>query len=173
MEHVHVIIKELKQKNYQHFDEFYHLTKQQVFFAVIGIVKDQSLAEDLLQETYMKFLEKIDSFKEGSNPSAYLTSIARNLAIDLYHKRKKEVLSDELMDMIPSEEVEDEKSEEIFKLLDLLEPLEKEIIIMHVINDLKFREISKILNKPLGTVLWIYNKAIKKMKMEVGEFNDK
>ena len=37
----------------------------------------------------MKFLEKIDSFKEGSNPSAYLTSIARNLAIDLYHKRKK------------------------------------------------------------------------------------
>ena len=65
------------------------------------------------------------------------------------------------------------KSEEIFKLLDLLEPLEKEIIIMHVINDLKFREISKILNKPLGTVLWIYNKAIKKMKMEVGEFNDK
>lgn len=41
---------------------------------------------------------------------------------------------------------------------------------MHAINDLKFREIAEITQKPLGTVLWIYNKAIKKLQKKVGEF---
>ena len=40
---------------------------------------------------------------------------------------------------------------------------------MHVINDLKFREIAEIIHKPIGTVLWVYNKAIKKLKEKVGD----
>ena len=44
---------------------------------------------------------------------------------------------------------------------------------MHAINDLKFKEIASITKKPLGTVLWIYNKAIKKLKEKVGEQDDK
>lgn len=173
MEQFDQIIKELKQKDYARFDVFYNLTKQQVFFTIIGIIKDQSLTEDVLQETYMKFLEKIHYVKEGANPVAYLTTIARNLAIDLYHKRKKELFAEEIIDQIPSEETKENNDEEIFKLLDLLDHQEREIIVMHVINDLKFREIAKIIGRPIGTVLWIYQKAIKKMKEKVGDINDK
>ena len=170
MEQIHDIIKELRQQNYARFDVFYRLTKQQVFFAILSIIKDQSLTEDLLQETYMKFLEKINNFKEGSNPYAYLTQIGRNLAIDLYNQRKKEIRSEEIFETIPAEEPEEETSDEIFKILDELNDDEKEIVVMHAINDLKFREIADITKKPLGTVLWIYNKAIKKLKTKVGEF---
>ena len=45
----------------------------------------------------------------------------------------------------------------------------KEVVTLHVINDLKFKEIAKIMKKPLGTVLWIYNKAIKKLRDKVGD----
>ena len=63
-----------------------------------------------------------------------------------------------------------EEQEEIFKILDLLEPMERQIVTLHVINDLKFREIAEIVEKPLGTVLWIYNKAIKKLKEKAVDF---
>ncbi len=172
MERIQEIIRELKMKNYTHFDTFYLLTKQQVFFTIVGIIKDQSLAEDLLQDTYMRFLEKIDQFKEGGNPYAYLTTIGRNLAFNLYHERKKVVQSEEIFETIPSPQEPDDPSDDILELLNLLDLEEREIVTMHVINDLKFREIAGIMKKPLGTVLWLYNKAMKKLKQEVGEIHD-
>ena len=169
MEKVKDIIRELRVRNYNHFDTFYSLTKQQVFFAIYAIVKDQSVAEDLLQDTYMRFLEKIDHFKDGHNPVSYMTSIGRNLAINYYNQKKKEIVSDDYIDMIPSPEVETEDDPDILALLDLLTQDEREIVVMHVINDLKFREIAEVTQKPLGTVLWIYNKAMKYLKEKVGE----
>ena len=70
------------------------------------------------------------------------------------------------------EEIQEETDDYIFKLLDELSRDEKDIVTMHVINDLKFREIADIMKKPLGTVLWIYNKAMKKLKEKVGESHD-
>ena len=169
MDKIHVIIEELKQRDYKSFDTFYNLTKNQVFYAIVSIVKDQYQAEDLMQEVYMKFLEKIEDYKSNSNPYAYLSTIARNLAINYYNKNKRIVVSDELIESIPDEEVE-EVNEDIFKILDLLDPDEREIVTLHVINDLKFREIAIMMDKPLGTVLWIYNKAIKKLKEKAVDF---
>ncbi|MDR4968238.1 MAG: RNA polymerase sigma factor [Acholeplasmataceae bacterium] len=88
MDQIHAIIEELKKRNYQSFDTFYNLTKNQVFYAIINIVKDQDLAEDIMQDTYVKFLEKIEQYKSGSNPYAYLSTIARNLAINTYNREK-------------------------------------------------------------------------------------
>lgn len=172
MEQIQEIVRELKVKNYTQFDTFYRLTKQQVFFSIVSIIKDQSLAEDLLQDTYMRFLERIDQFKEGGNPYAYLTAIGRNLAFNLYNERKKVIQSEEIFETIPSPPEEEDPSDDIMKLLDILDISEREVVTMHVINDLKFREIASIMKKPLGTILWIYNKAMKKLHAEVGENND-
>jgi RNA polymerase sigma-70 factor, ECF subfamily len=169
MDQIHEIIKELKQRNYQSFDVFYNLTKNQVFYAIINIVKDKSQAEDLMQDTYLKFLEKIDQYKDGNNPYAYLSKIARNLAINYYHQDKKIVYNDEIIDHSDSLYESIEENEDIFKLLNILSDIEKEVVTLHVINDLKFKEIAGILKKPLGTILWIYNKAIKKLKEKAGD----
>jgi RNA polymerase sigma-70 factor, ECF subfamily len=168
MERIDEIIEELKLKNYTSFDLFYNLTKNQVFYAIVTIIKDRNLAEDLMQDTYMKFLEKIDQYKKGSNVAAYLSQIGRNLAINSYNRRKKEVRSEDIFETIASPEVIEE-NEDIFKILDLLGDDEREIVVLHVINNLKFREIADITDKPIGTVLWIYNKAIKKLKEKVGD----
>ncbi|MDD3068157.1 MAG: RNA polymerase sigma factor [Acholeplasmataceae bacterium] len=170
MDQIHEIIEQLRKKDYSSFDTFYALTKKQVFFAIVSIVKDEDLTEDLMQDTYVKFLEKIDQYRSGENPYAYLSRIGRNLAINTYNKRKKEVISEEIFETIPSEEVvQEEDEQDILKILDLLDQDEKEVVTLHVINDLKFREVAETMDKPLGTVLWIYNKAIKKLKQELGE----
>lgn len=41
-----------------------------------------------------------------------------------------------------------------------------------MIDNLKFKEIAKMKDKPLGTILWLYNKAIKKLKRKVEEENE-
>ena len=55
----------------------------------------------------------------------------------------------------------------VFKIAkELLRPKEFEIVYLHLIEDLKFEDISKHINKPLGTVLWSYNNSIKKLRKE-------
>jgi RNA polymerase sigma-70 factor, ECF subfamily len=164
-------IKQFKKKDYQAFDTFYQLTKKQVFFSIITIIKDENLVEDIMQDAYLKFLNSIDKVNDSKNVVAYLSRIARNLAIDLYNERKKEIYSEEVFENLLDEDTYDEEQQEdILKMLDLLDSTEKEIITLHVINELKFREISDMMEKPLGTVLWIYQKGIKKLKEKVGEY---
>ena len=162
------MIEEFRVLNYTHFDEFYNLTKKNVFFSIVSIVKDNYAIDDLMQDTYMKFLENINNYKSQSI-NAYLSTIARNLAINYYNKEKRIIHNDEIIDYVQSE---DKKTNyeyiEVLELLKTLDDTSREIVILHTINDLKFKEIAKILNKPLGTVLWIYNKAIKELKRKVG-----
>ena len=50
------------------------------------------------------------------------------------------------------------------KLLEKLNEEEREVISLHVVTGLKHREIAKLLNKPLSTILSKYNRAIKKLQ---------
>jgi len=171
MHQIKEIVKQLKVQDQRHFDIFYDMTKKAVFYAVAGIIRDENLIEDVMQETYMKFLSNIDKVDENGNVVAYLSMIARNLALDMYNRRKREVYGDDLMDQMPDQRPEPQPDDqEVFKILDLLDDDAREIVTLHVINELKFREIAVIVDKPLGTVLWKYNKAIKTLKGKVGEY---
>ncbi|MDD2493146.1 MAG: sigma factor, partial [Bacilli bacterium] len=93
-ENINKLVFELKKGNLDVFDEFYELTKKQVFYAVIAILKDQSLTEDIMQDAYLRFLDKINYYKDRTNAVAFLVTIARNLAINTYNRRKKEIIYD-------------------------------------------------------------------------------
>lgn len=165
------IIKQLKNDNLDMFDEFYDLTKNQVYVTILSVVKNKMTAEDIMQDTYLRFLNNIHKYKENTNVVAFIVTNARNLAINYYNKHKKEEFHDfSLYEDTYVNEPEDNK------LLDLvyqtLEGKELDVFIMHVIDDLKHKEIAKIMKKPLGTITWLYNKAVKKMKEKVGEENE-
>ena len=72
------IIEEFRDCNYNHFDEFYNETKKSVFFSIAAIVKDRDSIDDLMQDTYIKFLENIGKYKSKTNINAYLSTIAHN-----------------------------------------------------------------------------------------------
>ena len=84
MERIREIIHEFKEKNYDSFDEFYNSTGKVVYHVIIGIVRRREVAEDLMQDTYTKFLESIDSVSLEKSPVAYLVQIARNASINYY-----------------------------------------------------------------------------------------
>ena len=167
------IIEELREANYRHFDEFYNSTKKSVFFAIAAIVKDNSTIDDLMQDTYVKFLENISKYQSKTSINAYLSTIAHNIAINYYNREKRLVHDEEVIDYVAApDNKKDYKEIEALEMLKDLDDQSREIVVLHIINDLKFREIAKIVNKPLGTVLWIYNKAIKELKRKAGALDE-
>ena len=81
------IIYELKHDNLDFFDDFYDLTKKQVYYAIMMIVKDVEATEDIMQDTYLRFLNNINRYKDNTNVIAFIVTIARNLAINYYNRR--------------------------------------------------------------------------------------
>ena len=164
------IIEEFRVGNYDSFDEFYHQTNKQLYVFIYDIIRNRQSSEDLLQETYMRFLNHIDKYKKNTNYFNFLVTIARNLAINEYHKQKRMVYDEEYIYSVKEESPTDVP--DLFYLLDYLNEKEREIVILHMIDNLKFKEIAKMKDKPLGTILWLYNKAIKKFKRKVEEENE-
>lgn len=172
MKRIDEIVEKFKINNYDNFDEFYDLTKKSVYFSIKNIIKSQTLVDDLMQETYIKFLNNVDKYKTNTNVIAFITVMARNIALNEYNRRKREIIVDDYT--LDSCDNERNKSEgNILDFLSKLENIETEIVSLHIINNLKFKEISKILNRPLGTILWIYNKAIKKLREMVNAYEKK
>ena len=165
-------IRQLKSGNKDAFDKVYELTYRKIFFVVLPILHDRALAEDIMQDTYLKFLEKLYDYK-SNNSLAYILTIARNLAINEYNKRKREVkVFDSDMDNFSFDaylEISAQNKELIKNALSVLTSVERNIFLLHNLENLKHKEIALILNKPLGTITWTYQQAIRKMRKHLKE----
>lgn len=158
-------IDSLINKDNEAFKIIYDNTKKGVFSIIISIVKNKAVTEDLMQDTYIKMVEKIHQYKKGRNFYAWLLQIAKNTALDHYRKFNKEIVYDPMEQSYYHDSLKTE--EKTYSVLDLVKPLddlEKQIVLLHAVDDMKFKDIAQVVDKPLGTVLWIYNKAIKSLK---------
>lgn len=171
MGRVKQIIKELKANDYSSFDEFYSITSKLVYYVIADIIKNKQTIEDLMQETYMKFIQNIENVNPSKNPNAYLAQIAKNLAINEFNKRKRVVVDDTHFTNLKDPKTNEDSGIDL-GIINYLAGIEKEVVTLKLIGDLKYREIAVILDKPMGTVQWIYNTAIKKLREKVGGENE-
>ncbi|MGD9761784.1 MAG: RNA polymerase sigma factor [Candidatus Izemoplasmatales bacterium] len=155
----------LIEKDDEAFQFVYENTKKGVFSMIISIVKNKAATEDLMQDTYIKMIEKIHQYKKGKNFYAWLLQIAKNTALDYYRKHKNEVVYDPQEQSYYHDSLKtDEKTYSVLDLVKPLNDLEKQIVLLRAVDQMKFKDIAQIVDKPLGTVLWIYNKAINSLK---------
>ncbi len=162
------LLIQLQNDKMEYFDEFYNLTKNKVFYMAYSILQDYHLSEDILQDTYIKFLKHKKKVKVDGNILSYLLEISKNLSLNYVKKHKKVVNIDNLI--FKHEEHYQEELEELKLVKDMKKILnenEFQIVILKIINELTNNEIATLLNKPLGTVLWTYNNAIKKLRRDL------
>ena len=156
----------LQEGKMENFDEFYEATKRGVYSASYTIVQDHTIAEDVLQETYLRFLEKLPSLHKDRSILAYLMKTAQNLSLNIVKERNR---FDDGVD-ITKMKTEDPPPQDdyIFSIMKrTLKPKETQIVILHVIEDMTHEQIAEALHKPLGTVLWTYHNAIEKLRKEM------
>ena len=162
------LLIQLQNDKMEYFDEFYNLTKNKVFYMAYSILQDYHLSEDILQDTYIKFLKHKKKVKVDGNILSYLLEISKNLSLNYVKKHKKVVNIDNIV--FKYEEQYQEEFEELKLVKDMKKILnenEFQIVILKIINELTNNEIAQLLNKPLGTVLWTYNNAIKKLRRDL------
>ena len=143
------------------------MTSKQVYFTSLNILKNHALAEEITQDVYVKFLSEISSFKEYYNVFSYLTTISRNLSINVYNKNKKIINDEEIINFTKYDDstIDDLNAQEILSLIE--DTSSREIVVYHVIFEYTFLQISKIMKVPLGTILWKYNKTMKYLKERI------
>jgi len=168
---IKILVKNLQSGDMSGFDDIYYETKDIVFYSILGILKDYSLSEDIMQDTYLKALSKIHSYKPTHSFKAWIVTIGKNLAINEFNRRKKETNIDIQENEIFLGQTESRSENQILieQIFKVLNDTEREIVLLHVVGDLKHREIAKLLNKPTGTITWSYNNSLKKLKNELNE----
>ena len=162
---------------YIDFDELYNNHSKKLRHIAYNITKDRHLAEDVVQETFIKAYKKIETIEDTGKIGAWLSAIAGRTAIDFLRaeKRRKWLPSDQsLMDQIfsdqdvkPSIEKEVEIllfKEDIQHLLYKLTIEYQEVLVLRVQYGLKEEEIALQLNLKSGTVKTRLHRARKQLK---------
>jgi RNA polymerase sigma-70 factor (ECF subfamily) len=127
-------------------------------------------AEDLVQQTYLKALERQDQFK-GSNIDPWVITILKNIFIDSTKKKKEDLLGDDTPELSSNDEsstilLERDKD----KCLKSLS--EKEIEIIALKQTSSYDEIAEDLNIKTGTLRQIFSRAKEKFMRCMGFFNE-
>ncbi len=162
-------VSRLKAGDAAAFDHIYELTHRAVYFAVFYILRDKMLAEDVLQETYVRALSSLGQYREHTNFTAWLTTVGKSIALNLLKKRAREVATDFNEDphSLGTRETE---LPFIFDLAGkVLSEEEYEIVMLCQVAGYKRREVAEMLGIPLSTVTWKNNEALKKLRAKLDE----
>jgi RNA polymerase sigma-70 factor, ECF subfamily len=167
------------------FDELYDKYHHDVFQFLFYMVKNRELAEDLVQEVYIRVLKAYDRFEGKSSEKTWLFSIAKNVAIDHFRKQKgwKQRLL-ESFDMSARQVRDDQplpedlalQSEEIqmmYRCLDQCTVDQRMVIIMRYIHELTITETAEALSWTESKVKTTQHRALKTLKKLMEEMIEK
>lgn len=146
----------------------YDCMARQMFALAFSVLKNYADAEDAMQETFLKVIQSIHSYRSNGNARAWLLSITRNTAIDLLRKKKDEFCIEDVSAICKEEKSSDFADKLIIEeALMTLERIDREIIVLKIVSGLKFGEISEIVGLPLSTVQKRCQRALKKLKTQL------
>ncbi len=148
---------------------------QQVYSFLVRICGDVHIAEDLMQDTFLKAMEKIDTFDGKCKLTTWLCQIAKNTYYDHLRKQKKFTCAEVVLDEISAEElspeetvVSKETAKEIRMLIHQLPEPYKEVFLLRFYADITFREIGQMFGKSevWGRVTYLRSKEMLIERME-------
>ena len=170
------LLKLLQKKSEQGFDYLYKNYAPALLGAIFRIVNDKTLAEDILQEAFMKIWNNVPFYDESKGKLyTWMLNICKNLAIDK-QRSKQEKVTRENLDLENSvytidQQKQTEFSPEIIGLKRLVADLpieQKNVIEKMYFLGYSQKEIAEELNIPLGTVKSKARQAITRLRFVFG-----
>jgi RNA polymerase sigma-70 factor (ECF subfamily) len=166
------LITAARRGDHEAFKELVRRYETRVAATVIGMLGKCPEAEDVGQETFIRFYKSLEKFRGESSLGTYLTRIAMNLslnelrrrkrrAIIFFHKPLEEVY--DVPDAKASHQAADDK-ELVHQAIQKLEQKFRSVIVLRLIDGYSTEETARILNVPVGTVLSRLARAQKKLK---------
>ena len=180
-------IEQIKAGKQEGLKEIYEAYLPYIYSVILSVLGNKEDAEDVSCEFFIKLWNTAEKYRPGGGHKTYITTIARNMAIDFLRKRKRETPADlsggsEMTENAayhdgakdpdaglaePADAGFEDRLVESMTLRDALATLddkEREIINLKIMSGFTFKEIAGILGMPMGTVTWKYNEALKKLR---------
>lgn len=163
--------------------EIYEAYVKLIYSVVYNTIHNKEDAEDITSEFFVKLVRIAPSYKMGYPHKTWLVTIAKNMTIDCIRKKSHEFAASVSTSEEDDRSIIDEASDtgtsledsvvlghDMKKAMELLSEKEREIIDLKLIGQFKFKEIAELLNQPIGTVSWIYNQGIIKMRRYLSDY---
>ena len=157
------LVQKYQQGNVDAFDDIYYETQTSVYLSIKTYIREPQIIEDLMQDTYVRAIKNMEKYKFGTNFKAWISCIARNIAIN-YYKREKRIEILDVTSPVFSQEDDDSK---LNYYLSFLEGIERDIVVYRIVMNMKIKEISRIVELSPSSVYAKYNSAIKKIKENI------
>ncbi|MBQ9072394.1 MAG: RNA polymerase sigma factor [Bacilli bacterium] len=164
-------IKNIGYGSKEALSSFYQITKTSVYGFALSILRNQHDAEDVLQEVYIKIYESASTYQANGKPLGWILTITKNLSLMKLRKQKNNKDIDEMKEFLSDgKDTNDAETKLLLSAaFEIISDEERNILILHAVSGFRHREISKLLDMPLSTVLSKYNRAIKKIKKAMSE----
>lgn len=146
------------------FGELYKLTSGRAYFVAFEITKNEQDAEDVLQESYIKMLEKIGTLDKPESFVSWFHHMVANKSKDSLKKRKPTLFEggeDEAFEVIPDEDTsftpeanldQEELHRAVIEVIDELTEEKRACVMMMYFEEMSVNEISESLEIPVSTV---------------------
>jgi RNA polymerase sigma-70 factor (ECF subfamily) len=159
--------------------------KSKVYTAIYLIVKDSYIAEDLLQDTFIKAITtiKTNRYNEEGKFLPWIVRIAHNLAIDYFRKEKRYptvILEDGSNvfntlnfseDSAESIQIKMETHEKLKEMIQKLPEQQKEVLLMRHYADMSFQEIAEATGVSINTALGRMRYALINLRKQMTKYN--
>lgn len=179
------LIRQYRSGSEHAFEKLVDKYKSRVYTTIYLIVKDQAIAEDLLQDVFVKVVQTLnaDGYNEEGKFQPWLMRIAHNLAIDHFRKRKRypTILMEDGSNVFNTMEFAERTIEEIRiqedttqlvrRLIDELPETQKEVLIMRHYMDMSFQEIAEQTGVSINTALGRMRYALMNLRKMMKQLN--
>ena len=153
--------------NDRSFEELLSRHRQKIYTSIYLFVKDQSLAEDIFQEVFIKIIDTLRKGKYNHEGKflQWAMRISYNMCVDYFRrsKRRPQVSPTETFDIFDVLKVTDDNAEQrmiksqthdkVRRLIDMLPPEQREVVILRHYADMSFKEIAKLTRVSINTAL--------------------
>ena len=173
--------------NNRAFDELLTRNQEKIFTYIMYVVKDEDLANDLFQETFLKVITKLQNhqYADSGKFVCWLTRIAHNVIIDYYRAQKSDKVvdaprendlsnlrSDNVMDGNRENELSNAQVlKDVKRLMDALPEAQRDVVYMRFYQELSFKEIAKLTNVSINTSLGRMRYALINLRRLTRQYN--
>ena len=156
----------------QNIEEIYNKYARIVYKYIFCMTKDEDVAEEIVQDTFLTAVEKIDSFKGESKISTWLCQIAKYKWYERLKKHKKVLPLEDLEknqsleNILEEDFLQKENRKELFKKMQKLDEQTRNVMYLRILGDFNYDEIADIMGTTSNWARVTFFRGKKKIKEE-------
>lgn len=169
--------KDPKSPKYESYIRLLTVNQKRIYGFIYAMMPNQSVSEDIMQQTSLFMWEHFDNFQEGTNFSAWGIGVARNLIKRYYRKQKRNFIAfdskalENLIDQSDVFENDNDQVEALRRCFKRLQTADQQMLKMRYVQGVQVKEIAEKVNRSTShlyrVMAKIHNSLLKCIKLQL------